>query len=554
MSIHDELAIELKAAMRDRDKPRINVIRQIETEVSVAKSAPGFSGEADDDLYLKTIESYVKKMDKARARIRGGRRARAGERRQARLRDRLSRPLVAREARRGPDQSSRQGGNRGTRRRRSQDDRACHRSGDAFGRGRRRRLGQPAGTRGARGIAGSLPAYGRCWRHAGPSRLSTRLDLRAEVGRRARPARLGRSDGGAAQPGRQRHLGEVSRAERLSSRSPLVLDGEIVALDDRGRPSFERLQQRMNLSGAREIAAAAIAVPISYVAFDVLFDGGDVTDEPGRRRRAGWTPSICRRRSYLHGGRSDPTALWALVEERGFEGIMAKRRGSTYRPGRGRPTGSRSPASARSGPWSADTYPATGPVRHFGSLLLGLWDAGSLRWIGAVGSGFGEPRCVPSEKRSTSSRWPTRRLAPTPTSPATRCGSSPGWWRWCSTRSSPAPGACAARRSRGFTDDDPTLITWEREGPGVRAESRNLGINLVPDLPMTGKWSSCSPSSSQSRCCASLPAPVLPSRWAPAESDRSAQDACLVASMLARSASIRSTTPVGWGASGATIS
>jgi hypothetical protein len=67
MSIHDELTIELKAAMRERDKPRINVIRQIETEVSVAKSAPGFSGEADDALYLRTIESYVKKMDKARA-------------------------------------------------------------------------------------------------------------------------------------------------------------------------------------------------------------------------------------------------------------------------------------------------------------------------------------------------------------------------------------------------------------------------------------------------------------------------------------------------------
>jgi uncharacterized protein YqeY len=66
MSIHDELATELKAAMRERDRPRVNVIRQIETEVSVAKTAPGFTGEADDDLYLTTIESYVKKMDKAR--------------------------------------------------------------------------------------------------------------------------------------------------------------------------------------------------------------------------------------------------------------------------------------------------------------------------------------------------------------------------------------------------------------------------------------------------------------------------------------------------------
>lgn len=66
MSIQDQLKTELIDAMRVRDKPRINVIRQIETEVAVARSAPGFTGEVDDDLYLATITSYVKKMEKAR--------------------------------------------------------------------------------------------------------------------------------------------------------------------------------------------------------------------------------------------------------------------------------------------------------------------------------------------------------------------------------------------------------------------------------------------------------------------------------------------------------
>jgi hypothetical protein len=66
MSIRSELRSELTDAMRTRDKARINVIRQVETEVSLAKSAPGFSGAVDDDLYLRTIGSYVKKMDKAR--------------------------------------------------------------------------------------------------------------------------------------------------------------------------------------------------------------------------------------------------------------------------------------------------------------------------------------------------------------------------------------------------------------------------------------------------------------------------------------------------------
>lgn len=66
MTIHDELQTELKDAMRAKDGPRRDVIRQIETEVSVARAAPGFEGDVDDDLYRKVIAAYVKKMDKAR--------------------------------------------------------------------------------------------------------------------------------------------------------------------------------------------------------------------------------------------------------------------------------------------------------------------------------------------------------------------------------------------------------------------------------------------------------------------------------------------------------
>ncbi len=66
MGIQSELSAELKDAMKARDKARTNVIRQIETEVAVAKAAPGFVGDIDDDLYLRTIVSYVKKMEKAK--------------------------------------------------------------------------------------------------------------------------------------------------------------------------------------------------------------------------------------------------------------------------------------------------------------------------------------------------------------------------------------------------------------------------------------------------------------------------------------------------------
>ena len=66
MSIHDDFVAELKDAMKAGDKARVNVIRQIETEVSTIKTRPDFTGEVDDDLYLSTIAGYVKKMDKAR--------------------------------------------------------------------------------------------------------------------------------------------------------------------------------------------------------------------------------------------------------------------------------------------------------------------------------------------------------------------------------------------------------------------------------------------------------------------------------------------------------
>ena len=67
MTIKEQLAAEQKAAMKSGDRATLNVIRQIQSEVSVAKAAPGFDGEVDDDLYLATIATYVKRMSKARS-------------------------------------------------------------------------------------------------------------------------------------------------------------------------------------------------------------------------------------------------------------------------------------------------------------------------------------------------------------------------------------------------------------------------------------------------------------------------------------------------------
>lgn len=67
MTIQEQLAAELKDAMRQKDAPRRDAIRQIQTEVATAKSQPDFEGEVDDVLYQRVIGSYVKKMEKSRA-------------------------------------------------------------------------------------------------------------------------------------------------------------------------------------------------------------------------------------------------------------------------------------------------------------------------------------------------------------------------------------------------------------------------------------------------------------------------------------------------------
>lgn len=67
MTIAEQLAAELTDAMKKRDGPRRDVIRQVQTEVATARSQPDFEGQVDDAFYQKVIASYVKKMDKSRS-------------------------------------------------------------------------------------------------------------------------------------------------------------------------------------------------------------------------------------------------------------------------------------------------------------------------------------------------------------------------------------------------------------------------------------------------------------------------------------------------------
>ena len=67
MSIEDRLREDQKTAMKAGDKATLNVVRSVRSEVATAQTAPGFAGEVDDEMYLATIATYVKRISKAKA-------------------------------------------------------------------------------------------------------------------------------------------------------------------------------------------------------------------------------------------------------------------------------------------------------------------------------------------------------------------------------------------------------------------------------------------------------------------------------------------------------
>ena len=177
-----------------------------------------------------------------------------------------------------------------------------------------------------------------------------------------------------------------------------LLDGELVATDDTGVPSFGRLQQRMHIANPAEASRRAAEVPVVYVVFDLLhLDGHDLTALPlvDRRRLldqlvdAG--PSW--RVSPLH---DDGPTLLAAAHERGLEGVVAKRLDSPYEPGRRTRTWLKVKVRRRQEMVIGGWVPGEGTRGgRIGALLVGYHDragdGGPLRFAGRVGTGFTEP-------------------------------------------------------------------------------------------------------------------------------------------------------------------
>jgi bifunctional non-homologous end joining protein LigD len=166
-----------------------------------------------------------------------------------------------------------------------------------------------------------------------------------------------------------------------------ILDGEIAALNERGVPSFELLQRRINVSDAGSIATLAKHHPVVLYLFDLLYlDGRDLRGLPLTERKRLLkeileTNDVVRYSEHFTDGR----ALFEAAKQQGVEGIIGKRASSFYE-------------SRRTGDWvkykihTTDSFVLCGFTEgerdHFGALVLGIYDQGKLKWAGNVGTGF----------------------------------------------------------------------------------------------------------------------------------------------------------------------
>jgi bifunctional non-homologous end joining protein LigD len=185
---------------------------------------------------------------------------------------------------------------------------------------------------------------------------------------------------------------ELRMVHELVDQVNAVLDAEIVAFDDDGKNSFEALQQRMNLTNEREIKRISSKIPVALVAFDLLWlDGRDLTGLALEQRRELLETIVepdHRLQLVPHiEGKGERFA--AEARELGLEGVVAKRTGSRYQPGRRPPDWRKIKLTNTQDCVILGWTPGQGGRQGtFGALLVGAYDEGELLWVGQVGTGF----------------------------------------------------------------------------------------------------------------------------------------------------------------------
>ncbi len=253
-----------------------------------------------------------------------------------------------------------------------------------------------------------------------------------------------------------------------------IVDGEVVAFE-KGRPSFEKLQSRINLQNEQQIALAMKSIPVSYIAFDVLYlDGRSLVTEPLERRREVLEELVVpnAKVQISQAVTGEGIALSDAARAQNLEGIVAKKLGSPYRVGKRSKEWLKikvtSDVDVVVGGWS----PGEGArSSSFGALLAGIYDDDGLRFIGAVGTGFSDrtlAELLPQLKAHESEQCP---FVEDPTGlPPSRFGKALRHARWCE------PALVAAVEFRELTtglrlrapsfkglraDKDPSECTYE---------------------------------------------------------------------------------------------
>ena len=185
-----------------------------------------------------------------------------------------------------------------------------------------------------------------------------------------------------------RDLGRALRSRRI------VLDGEVVALDEQGRPSFERLQARMHLASDSAVRRRMGDTPVTYVIFDLLYLDGHYTLPLGYEERRELLERLeldgpaWRTPSYHRG---EGEALLRATAEQGVEGIVAKRLDCPYEPGKRSSGWIKVKNVCRQdvviGGWTPGEGRRTDRLR---ALAVGYYDDGRLLYAGKVGTGYTE--------------------------------------------------------------------------------------------------------------------------------------------------------------------
>ena len=189
---------------------------------------------------------------------------------------------------------------------------------------------------------------------------------------------------------------EVVDALRALPLTRFLLDGEIVALDDEGRSSFQRLQERMGLTRLADVERARAEVPVGMVAFDALgLDGRDLRRLPLETRKECLRLLVPARGVIAYGDHVEGHGAEFLdaAREQRLEGVIAKKRGSPYLARRSRDWLKIKCQLEQEFVIGGYTVPQ-GTRAHFGALHLGLYERGELVYVSKVGTGFDDKTLV----------------------------------------------------------------------------------------------------------------------------------------------------------------